>query len=76
MLEQVIERLPPKRRRVFILSRLHDMSYEQIAAETGLTKAGVKQHIVRALADCRLALAEIESDGAVRNTPINGAGRS
>lgn len=56
VLEQVIRRLPPKRRRVFLLSRVHNMNYEEITRETGLSKAGVKQHIVRALADCRMAL--------------------
>lgn len=51
--EQVIINLPAKQRRVFILSRIHNMSYEEIVKETGLSKAGVKQHIVRALAACR-----------------------
>lgn len=78
VLEQVIEQLPPKRRRVFILSRLHNMSYDEIAMETGLTKAGVKQHIVRALADCRLALApldqaDVNTESAHRDTPVNSA---
>ncbi len=58
-LEAVIVNLPPRQRRVFILSRVHNLSYEEIAAETGLTKAGVKQHIVRALAVCRSAQEEL-----------------
>lgn len=56
ILQGAINNLPAKRRRVFMLSRVHHMSYEDIARETGLSKAGVKQHIVRALADCRNAL--------------------
>ena len=55
LLEETITNLPPKQRRVFILRSIHNLSYDEIVAETGLSKAGVKQHIVRALATCRLA---------------------
>ncbi|MBV1901284.1 MAG: RNA polymerase sigma factor [Kordiimonadaceae bacterium] len=54
-LEAAILKLPPKQRRVFILRSVHHFSYEKISDETGLSKAGVKQHIVRALASCRAA---------------------
>lgn len=56
IVEQAIRDLPPKRRRIFILSRIQHLSYEQIAQETGLTAVAVKQHVIRSLADCRRAL--------------------
>jgi RNA polymerase sigma factor (sigma-70 family) len=68
ILERAILALPPKRRHVFILCRIRHLSYEQVARETGLTVAAVKQHVIRGLADCRKALADQESRPAVPST--------
>lgn len=48
VLEGIAE-LPPMRRRVFTMSRIEGMSYEQICKELGLSRNTVKEHIVKAL---------------------------
>lgn len=57
MLKTVIERLPGKRRRVFILSRIHNLSLEEIAARERMSKRAVRGHIERALADIKAEMA-------------------
>lgn len=44
-----IELLPPTRKKVFLMSRLEDKSYDEIATELGISRNGVKDHIVKAL---------------------------
>ena len=46
---QLIEKLPPTRKKVFSMSRLDGMSYEEIATSLGISRNGVKDHIVKAL---------------------------
>lgn len=46
---QLIEQLPPARKKVFTMSRLEGKSYEEIAALLGISRNGVKDHIVKAL---------------------------
>lgn len=45
----LIEQLPPVRRKVFTMSRLEGKSYEEIGTTLGISRNGVKDHIVRAL---------------------------
>ena len=52
ILYAVIERLPPKCRRVFLLSRAERMTYAQIAAHCGISVKMVEKHIAHALAIC------------------------
>ena len=40
--------LPKKRCQVFIMSRMHGMSYEEIAEALSISKATVKDHLVKA----------------------------
>ena len=51
-LYEVIEKLPPKCKRVFILSRMHCMTYPQIAKHCGISVKMVEKHISHALAVC------------------------
>jgi RNA polymerase sigma factor (sigma-70 family) len=51
-LRSVIERLPTKCRRVFLLSRVQCMTYPQIAQHCGISVKMVEKHISRALAIC------------------------
>ncbi|MEY4641405.1 MAG: hypothetical protein RLZZ227_1399 [Pseudomonadota bacterium] len=44
-----IERLPPKCRQVFLLSRMHGMTYPQIAAHSDISVKMVEKHISHAL---------------------------
>ncbi|QFQ89588.1 sigma-70 family RNA polymerase sigma factor (plasmid) [Paracoccus kondratievae] len=53
---RTIAGLPEKRRQVFIMSRVDDLSYNQIAARLGISRNTVMVQIVRALSDLRKAL--------------------
>ncbi len=55
-LQKIIAALPGKRRQVFILNRVYQLSYKEIAKHMGMSTAGVKKHIVRAQATCRKRL--------------------
>jgi RNA polymerase sigma-70 factor (ECF subfamily) len=57
LLYQTIEQLPPKCQQVFLLSRVHSMTYPQIAKHCGISVKMVEKHISRALAIC---LAKVE----------------
>ncbi len=46
---QLIGQLPATRKKVFTLSRLEGKSYEEIGSELGISRNGVKDHIVKAL---------------------------
>lgn len=47
---QAIDRLPEESRRVFLLSREKEMTYDQIAQEIGISTNTVKYHIKQSLA--------------------------
>jgi len=51
-LQAAIEKLPAKRQRAFVLSRVHNMSYREIAEDMGISTDGVKKHVMRALDAC------------------------
>lgn len=55
-IQATIERLPAKRQRAFVLSRVHNLSYREIADDMGISTEGVKKHIMRALDACHQAL--------------------
>lgn len=50
---ETVRELPPKRRQVFIMSRMQGFSNEQIAQELGIDKRTVENHITNALAILR-----------------------
>ncbi len=52
VLYKAIEQLPPKCRHVFLLSRVQQMTYPQIAAHCGISVKMVEKHISHALAIC------------------------
>jgi RNA polymerase sigma-70 factor (ECF subfamily) len=56
-LASAVAALPPKLRAVFLLRHLDDLSYEEIAAATGVPLGTVKTHLFRARAHLRAALA-------------------
>lgn len=57
---QVVEELPPRCRDVFILYKIHGMSYKEIAAELGISQSGVEKHITKGLSHCRRKLLALE----------------
>jgi RNA polymerase sigma factor (sigma-70 family) len=57
VLEQALASLPTRRRQVFILAHLHDLTYRQIAQILDLSPQTVANHVSMALADLRRKLA-------------------
>ena len=55
-LDRAIEKLPPRRKEVFKLSRLENQTYDEIAARLQISKSAVNQHIVEALVFLRTYL--------------------
>ena len=49
--------MPPKTRRVFVMHRIHRLTYKEIAAELGVCVETVEYHMMRALRLCRAAVA-------------------
>ncbi|MDD1606786.1 MAG: RNA polymerase sigma factor [Methylococcaceae bacterium] len=52
-LKQVIDELPPRCRDAFILNKMHEMSYVEVAQHTGISESGVEKHIMKGLRHCR-----------------------
>ncbi|MBO9632372.1 MAG: RNA polymerase sigma-70 factor [Chitinophagaceae bacterium] len=53
LVQQGVQQLPPQQQRAFSLSRMQGLTHEQIAAEMQISRATVKEHIVKALASLR-----------------------
>lgn len=53
-----LSRLPPRRAEAFMLSRFHDLKYKEVAAIMGLTERTVQTHVLHALRDLRIMLAQ------------------
>ena len=54
-LDRLIERLaamPPKRRAVFVIVRIHGYSYREAGQHMGLSEAAIERHVMRAILDC------------------------
>jgi RNA polymerase sigma-70 factor (ECF subfamily) len=60
-----IGRLPEKRKKVFIMSRLEGKTHEEIAAELGINKDTVSQYIVKALISLRTYMYEKSSNSVL-----------
>lgn len=56
--ERALVSLSPRRRQVFMLSRLEKKTYREIHTELGISMATVEHHMVRALAHIRQVIAE------------------
>lgn len=53
---EALDSLPPRCRQVFILHRLHHLSYADIACRLGISQSAVEKHIIRALSKCHVFL--------------------
>lgn len=49
--------MPPRTRRIFLMSRLRQQTYREIAQQLGITDMAVEHHMSRALARCRKTFA-------------------
>jgi RNA polymerase sigma-70 factor (ECF subfamily) len=56
----LIDQLPPVRKKIFMMSRMEGKSYEEIALLHGISRNGVKDHIVKALNYLRTHLGRID----------------
>ena len=61
LLADVLAKLPEDYREVIILRNLEGLSHEEVAARMGRTVGAVRMLWVRALAQLRLAVGEIEN---------------
>jgi RNA polymerase sigma factor (sigma-70 family) len=59
--EQLIDQLPFKCRRVFVMRRIHGVSQREIAKELGISESAVEKQAIRGL---KLIVKAMEGDGA------------
>ena len=71
--QELIERLPLKCRRVFVLRRIHGVSQREIARMLGITQAAVEKQAARGL---KLILAALEGDDYLEGATGELGGRS
>lgn len=71
----VLERLPPRRRDVFVLFKVYGYSREEVAQHLDITEAAVAKHVVRATLDCAAAFAELSGEAvlAAPSIPLHSA---
>jgi RNA polymerase sigma-70 factor (ECF subfamily) len=67
-LQAIIETLPPQCRRVFLLRRVHDLSFKAIAEQMSLSVSTVEKHLAKAVMLVARALSESEEDSFERAT--------
>lgn len=58
ILAAAVETLPPRGRQIFLMHKVDELSYAEIATRLGIAKNTVIVHMVRSLAHCRRVLAE------------------
>ncbi len=59
LIEGVLERLKPDRRRIFVLHRFKGLTYDQIASKIGISRDKVKHNISAVLVLCREELSDL-----------------
>lgn len=57
---QALREMPQKTRHIFLMHRLRQMTYAEIADKFCISNQGVEYHMMRALARCRQAAATLE----------------
>ena len=63
LLERLLEELPPKCRRAFLMHRIHGLEFGEIAAQMGLGERMVRTYVVRATLYCRAGLEAVRASG-------------
>ncbi|KAF1066473.1 MAG: putative RNA polymerase sigma factor FecI [Pseudomonas citronellolis] len=54
--EAALRGLPERTRHIFLLSRVHERTYAEIATAMGLSRSAVEKHMMRALEACKASL--------------------
>lgn len=65
LLKKIINRLPPRRKLIYKLSKEENMTYEQIAIHLNLSTKTVKNTMLSALKDIRRNLSQKDGNGGV-----------
>jgi RNA polymerase sigma factor (sigma-70 family) len=68
-LQEVVDRLPPQPRQVFLLRRVHDLSPTAVAERMGLSVSTVEKHLAKALRLLAEARAQREDHEFGRSAP-------
>ncbi|MFD2553563.1 RNA polymerase sigma factor [Sphingobacterium tabacisoli] len=58
-LEKIIAELPIQQQRVFVLNKMEDLSYQEIADQMGISKNTVKNHLIVASKSVRIKLQKL-----------------
>ncbi len=61
IVRRLIDELPPKCRRAFLLHRVHGAEFSEIAQEMGLSERMVRHYVLRAVLYCRAGLDAAQS---------------
>lgn len=56
----IIDAMPPQRRQVFIMRRLHGMSAKDVAAQLDISPSAVDAHVARAVLTLHRAMASLD----------------
>jgi RNA polymerase sigma factor (sigma-70 family) len=59
---ETMEKLPPRRREVFLLFRAYGHTRAEIAQRLGITEMAVAKHLLRATIDCSRVFAELRAE--------------
>ena len=71
-LQAIVETLPPQCRRVFLLRRVQELSFQDIAARMTLSVSTVEKHLARAVMLVAKAMSEREEDSFDRTIRRSG----
>lgn len=52
-IEEILRKLPERTRHIFLLNRIHGLSYTEIASTLDLSVSAVEKHMMRALQACK-----------------------
>lgn len=55
-IEEILRKLPERTRHIFLLNRIHGLSYAQIASTLDVSVSAVEKHMMRALQACKRRL--------------------
>lgn len=60
IMNRVVEQMPTRRRRAFILRRIEGLSYAEITQRLGLTRSNAAKHVVKATAEINEVMRQIQ----------------
>ena len=67
VLRLLVDELPEKPRRAFLLARLEGLTYRQIARRLSVSESSVKQYLAKAFAHCHARLYDSLADAPCLN---------